>query len=158
MVAMRKNPLPVLRRGALVAALAGALGACTSNLVNPMVVPAGNSEGFQYGYVAGCRSGFQDAGRDGFELAGQKDAERYGREADYRAGFDRAYHACFEEEKLHPKMRGGDGRAAATRERRARRQLALDKPRAASYIKSRRRADRCSFAPVGRCVSRPISL
>lgn len=106
---MRKKPVTLLRRATLVAALAGGLGACTSNLVNPMVVPAGNSEGFQYGYVAGCRSGFQDAGRDGFEQAGQKDAERYGREADYRAGFDQAYRACYEEEKSHPKMRGGDG-------------------------------------------------
>jgi hypothetical protein len=95
----------------LAAALAVALAACVGNpnVSSPWLAPAGSSLAFQDGFVDGCRTGYADAGRDGMELAGRKDGPRYGREADYKAGFDNAYHGCFEDEKLHPKMRGGDG-------------------------------------------------
>jgi hypothetical protein len=64
---------------------------------------------FDDGYVDGCRTGLQDAGRDGFQEAGHRDDSRYVREADYKVGYDQGYGACFQEERLHPKIKPDGG-------------------------------------------------
>ncbi len=102
--------LPRLRsRAVILVGLAGAAAACTPGLINPQIPPAGSSE-LQEGYLAGCPSGFTDAGRDGYQQAYRKDAARYAGDADYRQGWDQGHGACYEEEKRHPKIIGGNGR------------------------------------------------
>lgn len=100
------------RRGRLMAlalpCLAGLLAACATDLVNPQIPPPG-PPAFEEGYVDGCYSGFTDAGRDGYQQSYRKDTVRYARETDYKQGWGQGYAACFEEEKRHPKVLGGDG-------------------------------------------------
>lgn len=102
--------LPRLRlRAVILVGLAGSAAACTPGLVNPQIPPPGSSA-LQDGYLAGCPSGFTDAGRDGYQQDYRKDAARYAGDADYRQGWDQGHGACYEEEKRHPKIIGGNGR------------------------------------------------
>ncbi len=102
--------LPRLRsRAVILVGLAGSVLGCTSGMVNPQIPPPG-SVAFQDGYLAGCPSGFTDAGRDGYQQAYRKDDVRYAGDADYRQGWDQGHAACYEEEKRHPKIIGGNGR------------------------------------------------
>ncbi len=92
----------------LLLSLAGILGACSRNLVNPQIPPPG-SPAFEEGYLDGCASGFASADREGYSASFRKDETRYGSEADYRRGWDAGLAACYEEQLRHPRMGGGHG-------------------------------------------------
>lgn len=99
---------PLRSRAVILVGLAGPVLGCTSGMVNPQIPPPG-SLAFQDGYLAGCPSGFTDAGRDGYQQDYRKDAARYAGDTDYRLGWDQGHGACYEEEKRHPKIIGGNG-------------------------------------------------